>query len=183
MPGRSTPPFRRLNVRIDKLTKSIEIRASGETFDTIVEKLSSSDTRLLESAAWQFDWSQELHSRDREVYKLTTIENPTIIQGLISLEDRGDHIFVHLIESAEFNKGRQKLYVGVPGNLFAFACKHSFAKGYHGFVAFDSKSKLISHYEKSLGAKRLSGIRMFIHAGEAYDLVRRYFKDFDDGTI
>jgi hypothetical protein len=115
------------------------------------------------------------------VYKLATIENPTIIQGLLSLEDRHDHIFVHLIESAAFNVGRQKLYVGVPGNLFAFACKRAFEQGYRGYVAFDSKTRLIPHYENALNAKRLVGIRMFFDYETAYDLVTRYFKDFDNG--
>jgi hypothetical protein len=34
-----------------------------------------------------------------------------------------DHVFMHLVESAPFNKGKTKLYSGVPGNLVAFACK------------------------------------------------------------
>jgi hypothetical protein len=40
----------------------------------------------------------------------------------------------------------------VAGNLVAFACKTSFTNGLHGFVSFFSKTKLIGHYEKSLGA-------------------------------
>ena len=57
---------------------------------------------------------------------------------------------MHLIESAKFNKGKGKMYLGVPGNLVAFACKVSVDKGYEGFVAFDAKSALIKHYEQSL---------------------------------
>jgi hypothetical protein len=173
---------RRLNIRIDKLTKSIELRISGEVFDTMIEQIWPTDSNLLKDGAWQFDWGSELHRKYREVYKLTTTENPTIVQGLISLEDLGDHIFVHLIENAEFNKGRQKLFVGVPGNLFAFACKMSLEKGYNGFVAFDSKTVLIPHYEKTLGAKRLSGIRMFFNREAAYKLATQYFKGFDNAT-
>ena len=146
----------------------------------MIERLGPSDTSLLKGGAWQFDWEREINTPRREVYKLTTTENPSIIQGLISLEDLGDHIFVHLIENAEFNKGRQKLFEGVPGNLFAFACKMSFEKGYRGFVAFDSKTVLIPHYEKTLGAKRLYGIRMFFNREAAYKLATQYFKDFDN---
>jgi len=40
-----------------------------------------------------------------------------------------DHIFMHLIESAKFNKGKSKVYLGVPENLVAFACKVSVDKG------------------------------------------------------
>ncbi|MFI5202237.1 MAG: hypothetical protein ACHQNE_07610 [Candidatus Kapaibacterium sp.] len=169
-----------MNVRIDKLTRSIQLRISGDRFDTIIQRLWPADSDLLKGGAWQFDWERELHQKNREVYTLTTILNPTIIQGLISLEDRDDHIFVHLIENADFNKSRQKLFEGVAGNLFAFACKMSFEKGYGGFVAFDWKTVLIPHYEKTLGAKRLSGIRMFLNRESAYKLAAQYFKDFDN---
>jgi hypothetical protein len=117
-----------MNVRIDKLTKSIQLRITGEVFDTMIEQLWPTDSDLLKNGAWQFDWVRELHQKNREVYKLTTILNATIVQGLISLEDLRDHIFVHLIENANFNVGSQKLFEGVPGNLFAFACKKSFEK-------------------------------------------------------
>jgi hypothetical protein len=173
----------RMNIRIDKLTRSIQLRISGDTFDTMIEQLWPADSNLLKDGALQFDWARELHQKDREVYKLTTIQNPTIVQGLISLEDLGDHIFVHLIENSEFNKGRQKLFEGVPGNLFAFACKMSFEKGYRGYVAFDAKTVLIPHYEKTLGAKRLAGIRMFFNREAAYKLATQYFKDFDNNNL
>ncbi len=153
---------RRMNVRIDKLTRSIQIRISGDRVDTAIQRLWPADSGLLKDGAWQFDWERELHQKNREIYTLTTILNPTIIQGLISLEERNDHIFVHLVENADFNKGSQKLFEGVPGNLFAFACKMAFEKGYRGDIAFDSKTALIPHYEKTIGAKRLWGIRMLI---------------------
>jgi len=53
---------------------------------------------------------------------------------------------MHLIESNLFNRGVKKVYFGVPGNLVAFACKLSFDKGYDGYVSFESKTKLITHY-------------------------------------
>jgi len=64
--------------------------------------------------------------------------NESIIQELVSLSDYKDHVYMHLIESAKFNKGKSKIYYGVPGNLVAFACKYSYDKGYDGYVAFDS---------------------------------------------
>jgi hypothetical protein len=63
---------------------------------------------------------------ERDVYKLTITNNQNIIQGLISLEVKPDHVYMHLIESAPFNFGKQKTYLGVSGNLVAFACKLSF---------------------------------------------------------
>lgn len=83
-----------------------------------------------------------------------------------------------LIESAKFNKGKNKLYKGIAGNLVAFACKLSFEKRYGGIVSFISKTQLIQHYEQTLGAKLFGGNRMFIDTKEARILTTRYFKDF-----
>lgn len=109
---------------------------------------------------------------------MTTQNNQKIIQGLISLTDKGDHIFMDLIESAKFNKGKSKLYNGVAGNLVAFACKTSFEKGYDGVVSFLAKTQLIDHYLETLGAKLFSGNRMFIDTKEAKTLPTKYFKDY-----
>jgi hypothetical protein len=38
--------------------------------------------------------------------------------------------------SAPCNKGKSKMYSGVPGNLVAFACKVSFQRGHEGNVSF-----------------------------------------------
>ncbi len=111
----------------------------------------------------------------KEIYKLSTVNNPTVIQGLLSIEDKGDHIFMHLLESAAFNEGQTKIYVGVPGNLVAFACKVSFDRGYSGYVAFDSKTALIEHYKSALGATLFRGQRMYIESVAALALVTRYF--------
>lgn len=171
---------KRLGFKIDKLTSSIENKLTGETFETEIARMGNKDLRLIESSEWEFDWKSEISENDRKVYKLTTKENPDIIQGLVSLEDREDHFFMHLLESAGFNRNSSKLYQGVPGNLVAFGCKLSFEKGYHGFLVFKAKSKLIEHYEKTLLAKRFAGNRMFIGTEAAYILVRKYFKDFDN---
>ena len=99
---------------IDKLTNSIENVVSGDIFDTDIFKLFSKDAKQINKADWQFKWQKQLKFSDREVYKLVIKDNAKIIQGLISLSDRGDHIYMNLIESAKFNKGKQKIYAGVP---------------------------------------------------------------------
>ena len=101
---------------------------------------------------WLFNWATEFKLTERQVFKLTIRNNPDIVQGLLSISDYNDHYYLHLIESSPFNLGKNKLYGGVPGNLFAFTCKSSWDKGYQGFVSFTSKTRLIEHYEKTLGA-------------------------------
>ena len=82
---------------------------------------------------------------------------------------------MHLIESAPFNLGKEKIYLGVPGNLVAFACKLSFQRGGEGYVSFLSKTKLIEHYERSLGAIHVGGGKMVITTQEALKLTNKYF--------
>ncbi|MFN6080066.1 MAG: hypothetical protein ACK48I_12765, partial [Bacteroidota bacterium] len=93
-----------------------------------------------------------------------------------SIEDKQDHIFMHLIESAKFNKNKNKVYLGVPGNLVAYACKVSVDKGYQGFLAFDAKTALIKHYKESLYATHFRELRMFIETNAAMRLISQYFE-------
>jgi hypothetical protein len=166
-----------LDFEISKLTDSILNRISGDSFQTEVSLLTKSDLKTIhKSTGWSFDWKYEFNQIDREVYKLTIIENQVIIQGLISLTVRRDHVYMFLLESAPFNIGKNKLYEGVPGNLVAFACKLSFQRGGEGFVSFESKTKLIDHYVTALGACHFGGRLMVIDTIAAKRLVDKYFK-------
>ena len=165
------------NIEIDKLTRSIESVISGESFKTAISKLTSENLKDIRKKDWLFDWKDEINNKIRNVYKLSIIGKPEIIQGLISLQDKGDHIYMHLIESSKFNRGRRKEYLGVPGNMVAFACKQSIDKGYKGFVSFESKSKLINHYQKTLGAEVLFNNIMAINTEAANKLLNQYFTE------
>ena len=167
-----------LDFEVDKLTNSIENAISGEVFDTLILKLKPTEGKSIKKTEWTFNWHTELKDKTKQVYKLTTISNPTIIHGLICLTDKGDHIYMDLIESAKFNKGRNKLYRGVAVNLVAFGCKIAFVKNYEGVVSFIAKTQLVEHYEKTLGAKFFGGNRMFIDTKESFILTSKYFKDF-----
>lgn len=110
-----------LGIEIDKLTNSIVNTISGDSFPTIVHHITKTDIKnITKINGWLFNWATEFKLRDRKVLKLTIINNPEIIQGLLSISDYDDHFYLHLIESAPFNLGKNKLYEGVPGNLFAF---------------------------------------------------------------
>ncbi|MDR2206218.1 MAG: hypothetical protein LBE36_08710 [Flavobacteriaceae bacterium] len=165
-----------LDFEIDRLTNSIINMISGEVFETIITEVK--DDNLIKKTAWSFDWHKELKDRNKKVYKLTSQNNPDIIHGLICLTDKGDHIFMDLIENAKFNKGRNKLYGGVAGNLVAFACKTSFEKDYDGVVSFVAKTQLIKHYRETMGAKLFGTNKMYIDTPEALVLTKKYFKDF-----
>ena len=166
-----------LDFLVDDLTNSIKNRISGDSFQTEVSRLAKQDLKsITKKVGWRFNWRTELNDNINEVYKMTIINNPTIIQGLISLRIESDHVFMNLLESAPFNMGRDKLYEGIPGNLVAYACKVSFRNGYEGFVSFTAKTQLIGHYEKTLGAYHFGGHKMIIPTDAAQKLIDRYFK-------
>jgi len=167
-----------IDIEIDKLTNSIENVITGDSFHTDVSLIDKKDLKsITKSNGWLFNWENEYKQPDRDVYKLTIAGNLDIIQGLVSITEREDHVYMHLIESAPFNLGQNKVYLGVPGNLVAFVCRISFHRGFDGYVSFTSKTLLIEHYEKTLGAISVGGQVMVINKDAALKLIDKYFKN------
>ena len=98
-----------LEFEIDKLTNSIENVVTGDSFASDIIILNEYDLKTVtKKKGWLFNWRNEYRKPAREVYKLTIVNNPLVIQGLISLEVKSDHVYMHLVESAPFNKEKQK---------------------------------------------------------------------------
>jgi hypothetical protein len=161
---------------IDKLTNSIENVITKDSFRTEVLPLNKNDLKKITvKNGWRFNWRDEFIDSGRTVYKLVIIDNVDIIQGLISLTGEKDNVFMHLIETAPFNFGKNKMYSGVAGNLVAFACKQSFLRGTQGYVSFRSKTKLIDHYCETLGAIHFGRHLMIINTSAALKLTEKYY--------
>lgn len=106
---RQNPQY--IDIEIDRLTNSVENVITGDSFQTDVSLIDKSDLKsITKKNGWLFNWKNEYKQPDRDVYKLTIIGNPNIIQGLVSITEREDHVYMHLIESAPFNLGRNKVY-------------------------------------------------------------------------
>jgi hypothetical protein len=166
-----------LDFEIDKLTNSIENVISGDSFATEVSILLKEELKnVTKTKGWLFDWKSEYKHPEREIFKLTIVGNPNIIQGLLCIETKEDHVYMHLLENAPFNRGKDKVYAGVAGNLVAFACKVSFQRGFEGNISFLSKSQLVEYYKKSLGALHFGGRIMIIETQSALKLIGKYFK-------
>lgn len=160
-----------INIEIDALTNSIKDRITGEEFETEVVEASLNDIKNLEN--WNFDWQKEFNLC--KVYKLVLRHEPTTIQGLISILLRKGYVYASLMESASY---KNKRYVGIAGNLIAFACKVSFETNNEGYVNFIAKTALIEHYKLTLKATVIAGQNMMIEPESALFLVQKYFKNF-----
>jgi len=167
---------------IDELTNCIVSRETGEEFDTeLVEVTEAELKRLYKKDGWSFIWKSFLAFPERRIYKLVLVGDDTArIQGLVSLEEKAGFIEVHHVENAPHNKHTTKEFVGVGGNLFAFGCKESFRLNMGGYVSFIAKTKLIDHYEKTLGATLINArtAHMIIYPPASKNLVNLYFKNF-----
>ncbi len=169
--------LKNVSIIIDKLTNSIENTISGDSFPTELTPLTIEElSTITKKNGWNFNWKKELKKKGNLVFKLTIKGNSNIIQGIVSISLKKDHVFLNLIENAPFNIGKTKLYDGVGANLFAFACKLSWDYGNQGFVAFVAKTELIKHYIKSLGAIQIGrSSQMIIHPEAALKLILKYF--------
>lgn len=83
-----------LEFEIDKLTNSIQNVVSKDSFPTEISVINSISelVDITESKGWQFNWKSEFKEPYRDIYKLSITNNSTIIQGLISLEIKKDHV-------------------------------------------------------------------------------------------
>ena len=69
---------KQIDIEIDKLTNSIENTVTGESFETVFERVSIREIRKKD---WTFDWNKEIKDNRNEVYKMTTLENRNIIKA------------------------------------------------------------------------------------------------------
>jgi ribosomal protein S18 acetylase RimI-like enzyme len=105
---------------------------------------------VFKTHGWAFNWRQLLVDR-KEVYGLYTHEKSELL-GLIALEEKKDHLFIHNVETSP-KTARRKMYKGIGRHLIAYACKKSVELGLKGNVLAESKTATIGFYEK-LGAVR-----------------------------
>ena len=81
-----------VEIEIDKLTNSIENGRTGDCFPTDIILVDRTDIKAISKAnCWLFDWKSEFKKPDRDIYKLTIVNNPAVIQGLVSLSEKEDH--------------------------------------------------------------------------------------------
>ena len=161
------------DVLIDELTDCLEETATGKKVDT-EWRLKEKPVTLKDNKGWKFKWN--VLSKKFKTYELF-VKGDTTVQGRLALLDGEDHIEIQNIETAPHNYGHIGKYKGVGGHLFAIACKLSFDSGYDGYVAFESKTDLIEYYRDRIGAKLLSGQRMYIDTNTDAQLVRQYLEE------
>lgn len=127
---------------------------------------------------WNFDWKKLYAVEGSEIYKVSLLETPSQVEGLLMLTlFNGEMVFMNNVELAPRNLGKRKRYDQIAGCLLSYACRESFEKGkggYHGFLSFDSKTELIELYQKKYGASIAMGNKMFFDAVTGKKLMKKY---------
>lgn len=97
----------RLQTKIDKITNSVEERATGNSIETRILPLPAHELKTItKKRQWKFNWRTEVANHQRIVYKLIVSSDAGTIQGLISISIEEGFIFMHLLESAPHNIGK-----------------------------------------------------------------------------
>lgn len=69
-----------LDFVVYKLTNSIENVVTGDSFPTDISVVSRDDLKLTtKKNGWVFNWLSEFKQPEREVYKLTIVNNPNVM--------------------------------------------------------------------------------------------------------
>lgn len=122
-------------------------------------------------------WLKEIRNKSRSVYILND-ENRNIL-GALSLSDEGDHVFIHLIESApetRFDAVPPRVYVNIPKLLIAFAGMASNELGYEGFLALTPKTEKREYFATQFDAFDLPMRKMGIDGVVSNYWIRVYYK-------
>jgi len=138
----------------------------------LVEK---NDFKNITKRRYFFEWKTE---KKFHVYKLT-IENDEDILGLVSFEIIPDEwrIHIRLLTVSKENKGKEKKYEKIVGNLLTFVSKISLREfAEMACVSLKPKDSIRQHYIDKYGMNS-TGVTLSIELPEILNLIKEYDND------
>lgn len=161
-----------MRINILEVNSNIEIKAEIKPLE---KKLIP-----LKKEGWNFNWKELFKVEGSKFFGITCLNSPNRIEGIIMLTLFYDEmLFMNNIELAPRNLGRNKKFDNIAGALLAFGCKKSFILGkgnYHGYLSFDSKTKLIELYQSKYDATHAMGSKMFFSPESGKKLMNKYLQ-------
>lgn len=146
--------------------------SSGKKHHIEIKPLEDTDYKTLTKSRFFFDWKLE---QEYEVYKLQIIGSNEIL-GLISLERIPEEwrIHIRLLSVSKENKGKDKQYDKIAGNLITYAAKIAvidFAE--YACVSLRPKSQIAQHYIDKYNMTS-TGMTLSIEVPEILNLIKLY---------
>jgi hypothetical protein len=148
---------------------------TGKIYAIEVLPVESADYKLLPKARYSFDWKEE---KTHEVYKLV-IKGQNEILGLVSIERIPSEwrIHIRLLTVSLENKGEEKVFEKIAGNLIAFVSKIAVADyGELACVSLRPKSSIAQHYITKYNMN-ITGLTLSLEVPEIIDLINQYDHD------
>jgi hypothetical protein len=145
---------------------------TGKICKIEVLPVESTDYKLLTKSRYFFNWGEE---KDQEVYKLV-IPNSNDIVGLISVERIIDEwrIHIRLLTVSKENRGEEKRYDKIAGNLIAHVAKIAVAEfGELACVSLKPKSMIAHHYINKY-KMNVTGMTLSLEVPEILDLINEF---------
>ena len=134
------------------------------------------DYKSLKKARYFFDWKEE---KEQEVYKLIRDGSEEIL-GVISVERIPTEwrIHIRLLTVSRENKGKDKVYDKIAGNLIAYVSKLAVEEfGELACISLRPKTPIAQHYIDKYNMNT-TGITLSLEVPEILDLINQY----DDGN-
>ena len=149
--------------------------STGRIYPVDVSPVVAADYKILLKSRYAFDWKEE---KNKEVYKLV-LKGQTDILGLISIERIPDEwrIHIRLLSVSAENKGKNKHFENIVGNLIAFVAKIAVAEfGSLACISLKPKSSIAQHYIKKY-KMMITGVTLSLEVPEIIDLINQYDHD------
>lgn len=149
--------------------------STGEKHSIDIFPVEMHEFNALRKDRYFFDWRIE---KDQEVYKLQ-IKGSSDILGLISIEriPKEWRIHIRLLTVSKENKGNEKKYDRIAGNLIAYVAKIAILEfGELACVSLRPKSLIAKHYVDKYNMN-ITGMTLSIEVPEIIDLINYYDND------
>ena len=154
--------------------KIIEVSTSKE-YPIEILPVEDIDYKSLKKVRYFFDWKEE---KEQEVYKLIRDGSDEIL-GVISVERIPTEwrIHIRLLTVSRENKGKDKEYDKIAGNLIAYVSKLAVEEfGELACISLRPKTLIAQHYIDKYNMNT-TGITLSLEVPEILDLINQY----DDG--
>ncbi len=148
---------------------------TGEICPIEVLHLENTDYKSLSKTRYFFDWKEE---KKEEVYKLV-LKGQKDILGLVSIERIPSEwrIHIRLLTVSKENKGKEKKFDKITGNLIAFVAKIALADfGQMACVSLRPKSLIAQHYMTKY-KMNITGMTLSLEVPEIVNLINKYDHD------
>ena len=149
--------------------------STGEKYSVDILPVEIEEFKTLRKDRYFFNWKIE---KNQEVYKLL-IKGSSDILGLISVEriPQEWRMHIRLLTVSKENKGREKKYDKITGNLIAFVAKIAIREfGELACVSLRPKSQIAQHYIDKYNMN-ITGMTLSLEVPEIIDLINLYDND------